>query len=201
MTAFDALCHAVEAVVSNQPNEYSQIFGFEAVRLIGENLVAAVENGNSLKAREGLHLASTMATMSILGPFCNIPHDIGAVICMMFHIPHGAAVSACLPEIFKFYAPAVPEKMAGITEALGGKVPENATPEEIGRLASETIITLMKKSGLPKLTSFVKSKEELLTAVPQIMATQIFFFSPRPVTESDIRNILEKSYATHLTML
>jgi len=201
MTAFDALCHAVEAVVSNQPNEYSQIFGFEAIRLIGENLVAAVENGNNLKAREGLHLASTMATMSILGPFCNIPHDIGAVICMMFHIPHGAAVSACLPEIFKFYAPAVPEKMIRITEALGGKVPENATPEEIGRLASETIITLMKKSGLPKLTSFVKSKEELLTAVPQIMATQIFFFSPRPVAESDIRDILEKSYDIHLKML
>ena len=201
MTAFDALCHAVEAVVSNQPNEYSQIFGFEAIRLIGENLPEAVKNGGNLKAREGLHLASTMATMSILGPYCNIPHDIGAVICMMFHIPHGAAVSACLPEIFKFYAPAVPDEMKRIAEALGGTVPEGASAEEIGQIASDTIFGLMKNSKLPRLTKYVGSKEELMTAVSQIMATQIFFFSPRPVTESDITEILDKSYDMQLKML
>jgi alcohol dehydrogenase class IV len=201
MTAFDALCHAVEAVVSNQPNEYSQLFGFEAIRLIGENLFAAVKDGANLKAREGLHLASTMATMSILGPFCNIPHDIGAVICMMFHIPHGVAVSACLPEIFKFYAPAVPEKLKRIAEALGACVPAGATPEEIGSLASDAVFALMKASKLPRLMNYVKSKEELLTAVPQIMATQIFFFSPRPVTEADIISILDKSYDTQLKLL
>ena len=128
MTAFDALCHAVEAVVSNQPNEYSQLFGFEAIRLIGENLVAAIRDGGNKKAREGLHLASTMATMSILGPFCNIPHDIGAVICMMFHMPHGAAVSACLPEIFRFYASAVPDKMKRIALALGAVCPGERGP-------------------------------------------------------------------------
>ena len=200
MTAFDALCHAVEAIVSNQPNEFSQIFGFEAIRLIGKNLPEAIKDGGNLKAREGLHLASTMATMSILGPYCNIPHDIGAVICMMFRIPHGVAVSACLPEIFKFYAPAVPDKMKRIAEALGGAVPAGATAEEIGQIASDTIFGLMKSSKLPRLTKFVKSKEELLTAVPQIMATQIFFFSPRPVTEGDVTDILNKSYDTQLKM-
>lgn len=201
MTAFDALCHAVEAVVSNQPNEFSQLFGFEAIRLIGENLSAAVKDGGDLKAREGLHLASTMATMSILGPFCNIPHDIGAVICMMFHIPHGVAVSACLPEIFRFYASAVPDKMKKIAESLGDEVPEGATPEEIGEIASEAVFKLMKNSKLPRLMEYVKSKEELLTAIPQIMATQIFFFSPRPVTAEDITVILDKSYDHQLKMV
>jgi alcohol dehydrogenase class IV len=201
MTAFDALCHAVEAVVSNQPNEFSQLFGFEAIRLIGDNLPLAVKDGGNLKAREGLHLASTMATMSILGPFCNIPHDIGAVICMMFRMPHGVAVSACLPEIFKFYAPAVPDKMKRIAEAVGGKVPEGATPEQIGEIASDAVFNLMKSSQLPRLTEYVKSKEELLTAVPQIMATQTFFFSPRPVTAGDITAILDKSYDHQLMMV
>ncbi|SHI21663.1 1,3-propanediol dehydrogenase [Sporobacter termitidis DSM 10068] len=199
-TAFDALCHAVEAVVSNQPNEFSQLFGFEAIRLIGENLPEAVRDGGDLKAREGLQLAATMASMSILGPFCNIPHDIGAVICMRFRMPHGVAVSACLPEIFKFYAPAVPDKMKKITEALGGAVPEAAAPEEIGRIASETIFELMKNSGLPRLTDYVASKAELLSAVRPIMATQNFFFSPRPVTPDDIADILGKSYDAQLRL-
>ena len=193
-TAFDALCHAVEAVVSNQPNKYSDLFGFKAISLIGENLLAAIEDGSNLKAREGLHLAATMASMSILGPYCNIPHDIGAVICMMFHIPHGTAVSACLPEIFKFYAPAVPEKLKRITESLGGEVPDGATVEELAEIAGCTVESLMMKSGLPRLTDYVSSKEELMTAVPEIMRTQIFFFSPRPVTEEDITTILSNTY-------
>ncbi|NMA24354.1 MAG: iron-containing alcohol dehydrogenase, partial [Clostridiales bacterium] len=200
ITAFDALCHAVEAFVSNQPNKFSELFAKKAITLIGENLPLALKDGGNLKAREGLHLAATMASISILGPFCNIPHDIGAVICMMFHIPHGAAVSACLPEIFRFYAPAVPEKMAVITEALGGTVPAGASPEEIGGIAAETVYEFMKASKLPRLTRFVKSKEELLTAVPQIMATQTFFFSPRPVTAEAVADILGKSYDMQLTM-
>ncbi len=199
-TAFDALCHAVEAVVSNQPNEFSRLFGMKAISLIGENLITAVRDGGNLKAREALHLAATMASMSILGPYCNIPHDIGAVICMMFHIPHGVAVSACLPEIFKFYAPAVPQEMKDIARALGGTVADDATPEEIGRAAADAVFRLMKESRLPRLTRFVKSKSELLTAVPKIMETQIFFFSPRPVTAEDITSILDKSYDLQLQM-
>jgi hypothetical protein len=59
--------------------------------------------------------------------------------------------------------------------ALGGTVPAGATPEEIGRLAAvETVYNFMRASKLPRLTRFVKSKEELLTAVGQIMATQSF---------------------------
>ena len=193
-TAFDALCHAVEAVVSNQPNKYSELFGFKAISLIGENLLAAIADGGDLKAREGLHLAATMASMSILGPYCNIPHDIGAVICMMFHIPHGTAVSACLPEIFKFYAPAVPEKLKRIAEALGGDVPDGASSEELGEIAGRAVEALMVKSGLPSITNYVKSKEEFLTAVPEIMRTQVFFFSPRPVTADDITMILSNTY-------
>jgi len=111
------------------------------------------------------------------------------------------AVSACLPEIFRYYAPAIPEKTKKITETLGGKVPANASPEEIGDIAADTVFQLMKNSKLPRLMEYVGSKEELLTAVPQIMATQTFFFSPRPVAEPDIRDILGKSYDTQLKML
>jgi alcohol dehydrogenase len=198
MTAFDALCHAVEAFVSNQPNKFSELFAKQAITLIGKHLPAAVKNGKNMEAREGLHLASTMASMSILGPYCNIPHDIGAVICMMFHMPHGIAVSACLPEIFKFYTPAIPEKVKTIAECLGAKVPANASNEEIAQIASDTVRNLMKAAELPKLTNYVKTREELLTAVPQIMATQNFFFSPRPVTAEDVTYILSKSFDSQI---
>lgn len=194
-TAFDALCHATEAVVSNEPNKFSELFGSQAISLIGKYLPAACRNGNDLEAREGLMLASTMASMSILGPYCNIPHDVGVVIGIMFHMPHGVAVSAVLPEALKFIAPSVPDRVRLVAECLGAKVPVNAQPEEIGRIARDTVRELMEASGLPKISNYVDTKEEFLSAVPVIMDTQNFHFSPRPVTSADITEMLSNAFS------
>lgn len=194
VTAFDAMCHAVEAVVSNQPNPFSQLFGLEALRLIGENLPLVMDDPENLSARGGLLLAATMASMSILGPYCNIPHDIGAVVCIDHNVPHGIAVSGALPEIFEFYAPAAPEEVRLIAEALGGSVPVGAAAAEIGRVARDTAVALMKKARLPQLYDRVPSREALLGSVPKIMATQDFFFSPRPVTAEDVTALLAAAY-------
>jgi alcohol dehydrogenase class IV len=193
-TAFDALSHSIEAIVSNEPNAFSELFGSRAVTLIGKYLPTAVRDGSNLEARGGLLLAATMASMSILGPYCNIPHDIGATIGIIHHLPHGIAVSCALPEILRFYAPAVPDKVKLIARCLGAQVPDGLSDQEIGDIAGDTVRKLMGEAGLPKLRTFIKTKEELLASVPKIMETQDFHFSPRTVTEADIRSILDRAY-------
>jgi alcohol dehydrogenase len=197
-TAFDALCHAIEAVVSNEPNKFSELFGSRAITLISKYLPVACRDGSNLEAREGLMLAATMASMSILGPYCNIPHDVGVVIGVMFHMPHGVAVSAVLPEAVEFVAQAVPDKVRLVAECLGADIPDGAGSEEIGRAAGRAIRKLMDDCGLPRIKSFVESREEFLSAVPMIMDTQNFHFSPRPVTATDITEMLSKAYSADL---
>jgi alcohol dehydrogenase class IV len=197
-TAFDALCHAIEAVVSNEPNKFSEFFASQAITLIGKYLPIACRDGNNMEAREGLMLASTMASMSILGPYCNIPHDVGVVIGVLFHMPHGVAVSAVLPEAVEFVAQAVPDKVRLVAECLGENVPEEAGFEEIGRIAGRRIRKLMEDSGLPKINTFAETMEEFLSAVPIIMDTQNFHFSPRPVTAGDIIDMLTRAYSASL---
>lgn len=197
-TAFDALCHAIEAVVSNEPNKFSELFASQAITLIGKYLPIACGDGNNMEAREGLMLASTMASMSILGPYCNIPHDVGVVIGVLFHMPHGVAVSAVLPEAVEFVAQAVPDKVRLVAECLGENVPEEAGFEEIGRIAGRRIRKLMEDSGLPKINTFAETMEEFLSAVPIIMDTQNFHFSPRPVTAGDIIDMLTRAYSASL---
>lgn len=194
ITAFDALGHSIEAVTSGEPNIFSELLGLKAISLIAQNLPAVINNNGDLEARGGMHLAATMATMSILGPFCNIPHDMGLVLGMEFDMPHGVAVSVALPECMEFIAPSIPETMAKVASALGADVPGSASPEELGKLVNATIRGLMKTSGLPSLKKYVASKEEFLAAIPKIMASQDFHFSPRSVTEDDIRGILAKAY-------
>ena len=194
ITAFDALGHSVEAVTSGEPNAFSELLGLKAISLIAENLPRVIKDGKDLEARSGMHLAATMATMSILGPFCNIPHDMGLILGMEFDMPHGVAVSIALPEALEFIAPAIPETIAKVAAALGVDVPDGASPEDIGKLVSKVIRDLMKISGLPSLKKYVKSKEDLLAAIPKVMASQDFHFSPRPATADDIRDILSKAY-------
>ena len=194
ITAFDALGHSIEAVTSGEPNVFSELIGLEAISLIANNLPAVLKDGNNLEARGRMHLAATMATMSILGPFCNIPHDMGLVLGMEFDMPHGVAVSVALPESLEFIAPAIPETLAKVASALGADVPGGASPDEIGKLVNATTRNLMNATGLPSLKSYVKSKAELLAVTPKIMASQDFHFSARPVTENDVRDILSRAY-------
>ena len=194
ITAFDALGHAIEAVTSCEPNVFSELLGLEAIALIARNLPIVLKDNNDLEARGGMHLAATMATMSILGPFCNIPHDMGLVLGMEFDMPHGVAVTVALPECMEFITPAIPDTMSKVAISLGAAVTSGATPEETGKAVSAAIRKLMRLSDLPSLKKYVKSKEELLAAIPKIMAAQDFHFSPRSVTKDDLRDILSKAY-------
>ena len=194
VTAFDALGHAIEAVTSGEPNVFSELIGLEAISLIAKNLPIVIKDGNNLEARSGMHLAATMATMSILGPFCNIPHDMGLVLGMEHDMPHGVAVSVALPEALEYIAPSIPDTLRKVGDALGASIPANTSPDEIGKEVADAVRGLMKLSGLPSIKKYVSSKDELLASIPKIMASQDFHFSPRPANEDDIREILSKAF-------
>ena len=189
-TGMDSLCHAMEAFISNEPNVFSDLLAETGISLVAENLPKVVRDGSDLAAREGQMKAATLCAMSILGPYCNCGHDIGAVLCMDFPMVHGIAVSCCLPEIMRFLAPANPDKIARILRCLGTDVPAGTAGEELGAMAYDTFKAFMAKVEYPNMKQFVPSKEALLASVDKIMETQNFHFSPRPVSREDVVDIL-----------
>jgi alcohol dehydrogenase class IV len=193
-TAADALCHAVEAFTSAEHNAISDVLAEKAIALIGANLTRAVQDGADIEAREGLQLAATLAGMSIMGPFCNVPHEIGLTLGMIFHMPHGTACAMTLPEALYFLAPVIPERIATVAGLLGASLPKGADAETIGAVARDTVATLYRTVGFPKLSEFAKTKEEVLAAVPAIMEAMPFHFSPRPVRAEDVAGILAEAY-------
>jgi len=205
-TGMDALCHAVESYTSMRANSFCQLTGKEAFTLVGKYLVRAFENGADLEAREGMMLAATLGGISMSGPLCHLAHDIGKVLGGKFHIPHGNGCASCLPQVMQIDAAAVPEKVKEITIALGGTVRENATPEEIGTAAYETILSLMKKLKLPGLRDFGAkhgfTKDDLLDVVPEnvVMMQEglVKLFgqgtSPVPATKELIATIVSRAW-------
>ncbi|MDR1067940.1 MAG: iron-containing alcohol dehydrogenase [Clostridiales Family XIII bacterium] len=192
-TAVDALCHAAEAYTSNKPNAISDLFNEKAIGLIGAFLPRVFDDPADIEAREGVQLAATLGGLGLMGPFCHIPHEIGLIIGMKFHIPHGTACGMTLPEALEYIAPELPERVRTVAELLGAEIPANAGPEEIGKLASACARRLYEKIGFPKLSQYA-TKDDVLAAVPQIMDPYPFIHSPRELTADAVAKILETAY-------
>lgn len=127
-TGLDALTHSIEAYTNKQAHPLVDIYALESIRLCASFLVRAVQNGNDAEAREGMSLAS------LYGGLCLGPVNTAAVHALAyplggeFHIPHGLSNAILLPAVFRFNAPASPERHANVALALGAE--PQSTPLE-----------------------------------------------------------------------
>ncbi|WP_338449466.1 iron-containing alcohol dehydrogenase [Niallia oryzisoli] len=192
LTGFDTLCHAVEAVTSKSSNRISDVLGLEAITLVGKHLRTAVHDGSNLEAREGMALAATLAGMSLRGPFGGIPHDLGSPLSSVYPIPHGNAVSFLLAEALSFIAPAAPDKVRLVAEALGAEIPPEASAEEIGVITRNTVRSLYKDVNMPSMNSYIPNKDEMLANIDLFYKPSVF--SPRSLEKEDAIRILSNSY-------
>ncbi len=101
-TAFDALSHAIEGMVSNWKNEFSNALGLKAIELIFKYLPIVYKNGHDIEARDYLHQAATMAGLAFSNSQVHIGHGMSHSWGAIFHTPHGRAVGILLPYISQF---------------------------------------------------------------------------------------------------
>jgi len=132
-TGMDALTHAIEAYTAKEANEFSDVFAWEALRLIFGSIQDAFENiKHNQEARERMMLGSTLAGVA----FCN--SDVGAVHCLAeavggpYDLPHGELNSIFLPLVMEFNLSAAKTKYAEIAGHAGIKEKdENLASEEL----------------------------------------------------------------------
>jgi len=192
-TGMDVLCHAVESFTSKRSNSFCDVLAREAITLVGKHLAIVCQDGSNVEARAGMLFAGSLGGMALSGPLCHLGHDIGKPLGANFHIPHGTACATCLPQAVEYIAPAVPEKVKFIAEALGSNVPGNATAEETGLIACEAIKGLMREINLPNLKSYGLTKEQVLAVAPEVMKLGLEL-APMPTTEAVVRNLLDRAY-------
>ena len=109
-------------------------------------------------------------------------------------IPHGMAVILNAPAVFRFTAPASPERHMEATRLLGVDVAD-AKKEDVGDILADAIISLMKKTGMPNGLSAVgytaADAEKLVEGtLPQ---HRVISLSPRPFTAQDLKDLFLNS--------
>lgn len=191
-TGMDALTHAIEGYITKGAWALSDMFEIEAIRMINENLVTAVEEPCNPKGREGMALAQYVAAQAFSNVGLGLVHGMAHPMGALFDIPHGVANALLLPTIMEFNMPKCIEKFGVIARTMGVDT-TGMTPEEAAQAACDAVRALAIKVGIPQhLTNLGIQESDIPALSAQAITDVCTPGNPRDVTEADIQELYKK---------
>ncbi|KAJ3086787.1 Hydroxyacid-oxoacid transhydrogenase, mitochondrial, partial [Quaeritorhiza haematococci] len=217
-SGLDVLCHSLEsytAIPYNQrrprprtpierpayqgSNPISDIWSLRSLKMCVDNLVKCYKEPDNHTAQEQMILAATFAGMnriwkrwpglnkSYVHPGYNVGHSI---------VPHGISVAVTSPAVFKFTAPACPDRHLEAAKIFGADV-SSAKREDAGSILSDALRKYLHKLDVPDgLTALgfkndTGSVEKLVEGtLPQHRVTKL---APSPVGAEELARLFENS--------
>ncbi len=151
-------------------------------------VLAGIAFGNA-----GCHLPHGMsyAVSGLVKDFCAPGYDLKEAM-----IPHGMSVILNAPAVFRFTAPACPERHIDAAEELGADV-RGAGPSDAGEVLSAQLMELMKATGIPNGLAAVGYGKADLDALTDGSFPQkgLINNAPRETSRDELRDL----YANALT--
>jgi alcohol dehydrogenase class IV len=168
-TGMDAMTHAIEGYTSNQGSPHGEAFAMQALRMMRDNLVVAVEDTADEDARGNMLVAACQAIVpgaggtSALGAVHSMSHTAGA----QYGVPHGVANAINLPHVIRFNAeggPEIADRYREIALLLG--VESGGSDTEVGDALATWVSDLTARMGLPQRLSEVGVPE---AGIPELV--------------------------------
>jgi alcohol dehydrogenase class IV len=190
-TGIDALTHAIESLLSANPNPFAEAMALAAIRAIGEWLRPAVAVGSDLEARSAMLMASHLAGLGqASGTGVGLVHALGHALGTRGRLPHGLALAVVLPEVLTFYRGIRDRELTLVGVALAV-----ASPTDDAGTAAEAAIGAVRglcaDVGLrPALGSLGFDDAGLDQVVEDALADPAIRNSPRLPTIGEARAIL-----------
>ncbi|PYR40316.1 MAG: alcohol dehydrogenase [Acidobacteria bacterium] len=222
-TGLDILSHAVESYTAmpftDRPrperpalrpayqgsNPISDIWSLQALRMVAQYLVRAVEDPADDEARAQMILAASYAGVGFGNSGVHLPHGMSYPVsgnvksyCAPGYttdhplVPHGFSVILNAPSVFRFTACASPARHLQAAGALGAAVGD-ARPDDAGRILADRITWFMQRLGVPNgLRAIGYSSSDIPALVegtlPQHRVTKL---SPRPAGPDELSGLFE----------
>ena len=222
-TGLDVLSHAIESYTalpytqrpapddpSLRPayqgsNPMSDVWSARAIEMVAANLPAAIAGDTEPQAQ--MLLAATFAGIGFGNAGCHLPHGMSYPVSSNvrdFHpegypddhpmIPHGMSVILNAPAVFRWTAPAEPQRHLQAAALMGADV-SGVGPDDAGEATANAIIDLMRRTGMPNGLSgvgYTPADIDVLVrgTLPQHRVTKL---SPRPFHEADLRGMFESA--------
>ncbi len=182
ITGIDAIAHAIESHVSTRRNPLSQMFSFQAWKLLNANFELALEE-NNLKSRGKMLFGAYLAGLAIENSMLGAAHACANPLTARYGITHGVAVALMLPHVIRF------------NNTIVGKFYDELYP--VGHLA-DRIEMLMKIGDLPytlqDCTKDPVKSTDIATLVKDAATQWTAQFNPRSMHVHDFMRLYEKVY-------
>jgi alcohol dehydrogenase class IV len=182
-TGMDAMTHAIEGYVSVEWNAHGDAKALQALRLIRDNLVRAVEDTSDEEARGNMLVAASLAITIQLGATHAMSHPAGA----HFGVPHGVANAIHLPHVIRYNAaggPDIANRYRDIAELFG--LESGGSDDAVGDALAAHVSETTSRLGLPTRLSEVGVPESGIPALVEgAMGDGTTLLNPREPTEED----------------
>jgi len=184
-------------------NPVSDIWSLQAMRMVAQYFIRAVENPSDEEARGMMLLAASAAGVGFGNAGVTLPHGMSYPVSGMVSeyrpedypvdhplVPHGIAVVLNAPAAFRFTAPACPERHLQAAEALGADI-SKAKAKDAGQILSDHVISFMKRLNIPNGLSAVGYSHDDIPKLVQgtLPQKRVINLSPRHVGEEELTQI------------
>jgi maleylacetate reductase len=183
-SACNALAHCVEALYAPGANPVTSAMALEGVRAIHRSLPVVMAGPHELGGRTDLLYGAYLAGVSLGTTSTGLHHKLCHVLGGMFGLVHADTHSVVLPHAVAFNAPALPDEMRRLAEALA------ASPgDEAGALWD-----LAVASDVPTSLAQLGLAEGDLPEAAERAAAEITV-NPVPVDAASLLQLLRRAYA------
>ena len=221
----DVLSHAIESYTarpfSERPrperpalrpayqgsNPISDVWALQALRMVAQFLLRAVEDPSDDEARANMLLAASYAGVGFGNAGVHLPHGMSYPVSGLVKsyrapgyltdhplVPHGVSVILNAPAVFRFTASANPARHLQAAEALGADV-SRAAADDAGRILADRITWYMQRLKVPNgLRDIGYASADIPALVegtlPQHRVTKL---SPRPADAAQLSALFEEA--------
>ena len=192
-TGMDALTHALEAYVAKSRCPFTDGIALEAIRLIGQYLARAVEDGTDMEARTQMCWAQYMGGLAFSNAGLGMVHAIAHQLGGFYDTPHGVANAIMLPYVMRFNMNSCADRYADVARALGFNT-GNMTTEQAAMCAILYIEELEKIIKIPKLSATDFNPDDAVAIAENAMTDTGMPENPRQPSIEEVVEVMLTAY-------
>ena len=155
-TGMDAFSHALEALCVPSYHALADGIAVEGVRLVKENLIAAVKDGTNIEARAHMMAAAAAGATAFqkgLGAIHALSHPVGA----LYDTHHGLTNAVFVPYVLAFNRKAIEDKIKRLAAYIGLR--------PSFRAFMDFVLELREQAGIPHTLEGLKVGDDRVDTI------------------------------------
>ena len=190
-TGMDALTHAIEAFISVNGIVETDNYAIAATKLIIENLPIAVKDGQNVKARQNMALASFYAGLAFTKAGVGYVHAIAHNFGGHYHTPHGLANAIVLPHILDYSKEVAYSKMARLSVE-SGLADKTKSEPGAAQILIDHIRSMMKEFDIPEKLDALKKSDIPTIATAALEEARFTYAVPKYMDQATCETLIQK---------